>query len=131
MIDFEKFERLQRQEKNLASAVDTLREEVNDRRPVAAQQLDLFQRAVAMQGLRARRGIADFMAEYHRDPQGVIAALEAEDHPAVAAAREHQHRLAALKRSETALAEAESRLNAFRPAYFRARDYVATVGAFL
>lgn len=95
------------------------------------EQFLLFKRAIERQGLAARRGIKDFLDEYQRDPQGVIAGLVADDHPAVTAAKEHQFRLAALKRTESALADAERRLNAFRPAYFKMRDYVAQAGAFL
>jgi len=128
MIDFVKWERLQRQEKALSAEVDNLRQEVMDRRPVVNQQLDLFKRAVGMTGLRARRSAAGFIDEYHRDPEGVINALRADDHPALEAAKHHQQMLGALKRAETALADAEARLNAFRPAYFRAREYAAKLG---
>ena len=128
MIDFEKWERLQRQEKSLANEVETLKQEVMDRRPAVNQQLDLFKRAIGMTGLRARRSAAGFLDEYHRDPEGVINALRADDHPALEAAKHHQQMLGALKRSETALADAEARLNAFRPAFFRAREYVVQLG---
>ena len=128
MIDFVKWERLQRLEKSLANQVDNLRQEVMDRRPVVNQQLDLFKRAIGMTGLRARRSAAGFIEEYHRDPEGVIAALRADDHPALEAAKHHQAMLGALRRSETALADAEARLNAFRPSFFRAREYVAQMG---
>ena len=128
MIDYVKWERLQRQEKSLSAEVESLRQEVLDRRPVVNQQLDLFKRAVGMTGLRARRSAAGFVEEYLRDPESVIASLRADGHPALEAAKNHQMMLTALRRSETALADAEARLNAFRPAYFRAREYVAQMG---
>ena len=131
MIDYVKWERLQRQEKALAAEVDNLRQEVMDRRPVVNQQLDLFKRAIGMTGLRARRSSAGFIEEYHRDPEGVINVLRTDDHPALEAAKNHQLLLNALRRSETALADAEARLNAFRPSYFRAREFVAQMGGSL
>ena len=54
MIDYVKWERLQRQEKSLAAEVENLRQEVMDRRPVVNQQLDLFKRAIGMTGLLPR-----------------------------------------------------------------------------
>jgi hypothetical protein len=128
-IDYEKWERLQRQEKALSSEVEVLKEEVSDRRRAEVMQLELVRRAVANQGLRARRNIQDFMSEYARDPAGIIAGLRAEDSPALVAAEEHQRRIAALTRSQSALADAERKLNAFRPSYFAMRAFVANAGA--
>ena len=130
MIDWEKWERLQRQEKAMASEVEYLQTQVTDRRRAEVMQKDLFRRAVENRGLSARRNIREFFAEYQRDPNGVIAGLQADGSPALTAAEEHQRRVATLKRSEDALADAERRLAAFRPSYFRMRDYVATVGAY-
>ena len=128
MIDYEKWERLQRQEKALSSEVEVLKEQVTDRRRNEAMQLDLFRRAVANRGLRARRNIHEFMGGYSRDPAGVITWLRDEDSPALVAAEEHQRQLAALHRSQTALADAERKLNAFRPSFFAMRAFVSNAG---
>ena len=130
MIDWQKWEMLQRREKAMASEVEYLQTQVADRRRAEVMQKDLFRRAVENRGLSARRNMKDFLDEYQRDPNGVIAGLQADGSPALACAEEHQFRLAALRRTEDALSDAERRLAAFRPAYFRMRDYVATVGAY-
>ena len=128
-IDFEKWESLQRQEMALSHEVETLKAEATDRRRDEMMQLDLFRRAVANRGLSARRNFQEFMDAYRKDPAGVIAQLQADGSPALTAAEEHQRRVAALNRSQTALADAERRLNAFRPSYFRMRAFVANAGA--
>ena len=130
-LDLDKFEAMERRERALAAEVDQLREQVTDRRRAVYMQRELLRRAIGIHGLRQRRNSAELVAQFVSDPHGVLEMLREQDHPAVTAAANLIDMNAALARSENALADAERRLNSFRPAYFKARDFIRQSGVAL
>ena len=126
-IDFDKYERLERQHVALSAEVNHAKERVHDLTQSEMLAKETLKRAIRMQYPKPST-VNSVIEQYDANPQDMLREFERNEIPALSAAKDHQRIVANLHRAQASLNEANNRLRDFRPSFNKVRDFIHRYG---